>query len=115
MNHNKSAWIDEFPYSVTICNTEGIIIYMNEKSIKTFQKYGGSELIGKSLFDCHGAESVQKIKSLLKTQSTNAYTIEKAGVIKLIYQSPWYEKGVFKGLIELSLEIPSKMEHFVRE
>jgi hypothetical protein len=32
----------------------------------------------------------------------------------MIYQSPWFKDGEFAGLIELSLEIPMEMAHFVR-
>ena len=31
------------------------------------------------------------------------------------YQAPWFHDGVFQGLVELSLEIPESMPHFVRE
>ena len=40
---------------------------------------------------------------------------EKRGLWKLIYQAPRYRDGVFQGLVELSLEIPESMPHFVRE
>ena len=87
---------------------------MNEKSQKTFKKYGGKKLIGKSLLDCHPAAAREKFELLLKTQTQNIYTIEKNGVKKLIYQTPWFEKGRYKGFVELSLEIPTKMPHFKR-
>lgn len=32
----------------------------------------------------------------------------------MIYQSPWYKDGKFAGLVELSIEIPTEMAHFVR-
>ncbi len=41
--------------------------------------------------------------------------IGKNGVKKLIYQTPWIENGEFRGLVELSLEIPFEMPHFVRK
>jgi hypothetical protein len=44
----------------------------------------------------------------------NIYTIEKNGVKKLIYQTPWYQDGQYAGFIELSLEIPFEMPHFIR-
>ncbi len=37
--------------AVTICDTEGIILYMNNRAIDTYRKHGN--LIGKCLFDCH--------------------------------------------------------------
>ena len=45
----------------------------------------------------------------------NAYTIEKRGVRKRIYQAPRFRDGAFQGLVELSLEIPESMPHFVRD
>ncbi len=43
------------------------------------------------------------------------YTIEKRGQKKLIYQSPWYQNGQYRGFIELSLELPAETPHFIRE
>jgi len=33
----------------------------------------------------------------------------------VIYQAPWFEAGVCAGLVELSLEVPVNMPHFVRQ
>jgi hypothetical protein len=51
---------------------------------------------------------------LLAAREKNVYTIEKNGVKKLIFQSPWYKDGKYAGLVELSLEIPFELPHFVR-
>jgi transcriptional regulator with PAS, ATPase and Fis domain len=106
--------ISELPFAITVCDTEGIILYMNERSINTFQKYGGADIIGTNLFLYHHGDSSVKLRELLDTATKNAYTIEKNGIKKIIYQSPWYKEGIFAGLIELSLEIPMEMPHFVR-
>jgi len=45
---------------------------------------------------------------------TNVYTIEKAGIKKMIYQTPWYQNGKVAGLVEISIEIPFDMPHFIR-
>lgn len=108
------AMTKELPFAITVCDTEAIILYMNDRSVSTFQKYGGSDIIGTSLFLYHHGASAVKLRELLDTQSKNAYTIEKNGVKKIIYQSPWFKEGKFAGLIELSLEIPMEMVHFVR-
>jgi hypothetical protein len=50
----------------------------------------------------------------MRAQQTNIYTVEKNGVKKLIYQAPWYKGSVYSGFIELSLEIPFEMPHFIR-
>lgn len=115
MNVENFDWIKEFPSAVTVCDTEGIILYMNDKSLKTFEKYGGNTLIGKSLMDCHPEPARSKLLHLLKTQGSNSYTIEKNGIKKLIHQTPWFKAGQFCGLVEISIEIPMQMAHFVRK
>ena len=57
----------------------------------------------------------QIINRLITEGANNAYTIEKRGLRKLIYQTPWYESGEVAGLVEFSLEIPQEMPHYVRE
>lgn len=108
-------WDKEFAGAVTVCNTEGIILYMNDKSCRTFEKDGAESLIGKSLLDCHPEPARSKLMDLLANPRVNAYTIEKNGIKKLIYQAPVYQNGRFDGLVELSLEIPMEMPHFKRE
>jgi transcriptional regulator with PAS, ATPase and Fis domain len=111
---NDHLWIDEFPGAVIVCDANGNIIAMNEKAAKTFEADGGKALIGKNVLDCHPEPARSKTKDLLRTQRANVYTIEKDGVKKLIYQSPWYRNGTFAGIVELSLEIPFELPHFVR-
>lgn len=99
--------------AITISDTEGNILYMNDKSKATFEN--GKSLIGSNLKDCHSPLSWEKIKTLIANNETNPYTIEKKGVKKLIYQTPWYnDQNKLMGLIELSLVIPTVMPHFVR-
>lgn len=109
------SWIREFPGAITVCDLDGIILEMNDKAIQTFADQGGIKLIGTNLLDCHTEPARSKVKRLLETQQKNVYTVEKNGVKKLIYQTPWYRDGTFCGLVELSLEIPFEMPHFVRE
>ncbi len=111
---NQFDYFSEIPAAVTVCDTKGIILYMNKRSIETFQKDGGADLIGKNLFDCHSSKSREKLAELMATQSSNSYTIEKNGVHKMIQQIPWFEGNELKGLIEFSFVIPADMPHFVR-
>ena len=55
------------------------------------------------------------IDNIFHNEKLNAYTIEKNGVKKLIYQVPWYDGEEFGGLIEFSLPIPFDMPHYVRQ
>ncbi|MCI6800094.1 MAG: diguanylate cyclase [Bacteroidales bacterium] len=108
-------WSDELPFvAITICDKEGKIIDMNRRSIATYEKDGGKALIGKQLMDCHPERAKKIITQLMSEGKTNAYTIEKEGLRKLIYQSPWYENGEFAGLVEMSVVLPETMPHYVR-
>ena len=107
-------WIKEFPAAVTVCDAEGILLEMNDKAAKTFEKDGGRKLIGSNMLDCHPDPANTKVERLLAAREKNVYTIEKNGVKKLIYQSPWYRNGEYAGFVELSLEIPFELPHFIR-
>ena len=111
---NISIWPDQVSAAITVCDENGVIIYMNEKSKTTFAKDRGGALIGTSLFDCHPEPSRTKLQNQFKSQKPNAYTIEKDGIKKMIYQAPWFENEKFKGLVEFSMEIPFELPHFVR-
>jgi len=115
MEHADYSWVKEFPAAVTVCNTEGVILEMNDKAIESFAEDGGCELIGKNLLDCHPEPARSKVELLLDKQQKNVYTIEKNGKKKLIYQTPWHLNGVYSGFVELSIEIPFEMPHFVRD
>jgi PAS domain-containing protein len=112
---NEERWLEAFPGAVTICDPQGIILAMNEAAARAFQEQGGKALIGANALDCHPEPAREKMQHLLETQGTNVYTIEKGGKKRLIYQAPWYDGGAFGGLVELSLEIPTDMPHFVRD
>lgn len=108
-------WIEKLDGSVIVTDVQGELIYMNDKAVRQFEKDGGAALIGRKLSECHSERSNKIIEEMIRTRSNNVYTIEKKGKKKLIFQSPWISDGEFKGLIELSLEIPFDMPHFVRE
>ena len=110
-----STWTTEFPGAVTVCDSTGVITEMNDRSAATFEADGGRALVGANLLDCHPEPSRSLVADLLANPRVNAYTIEKRGMRKLIYQAPWYRDGAYQGLVELSLEIPESMPHFVRE
>ncbi len=111
---SRSDWIREFPAAITVCDANGTILAMNDQSARTFAQEGGFELIGRNLLDCHPQPAREKVEQLLAAGEKNVYTIEKNGVRKLIYQSPWFKDGQYAGFVELSLEIPAAMPHFIR-
>ena len=107
--------LKEVDFAVTLCSKEGIITYMNDKAIRTFEKDGGFNLIGTNVLDCHPEPSKSLLANMLDTEKKNVYTIEKNGVKKLIYQTPFYENGDYSGFAELSLELPDQIENFIRD
>ncbi len=57
--------IEQDKCAVVICNLEHDIIYMNPAAAKKYAKRGGAGLVGKSIFDCHRAHSVEIIKKVV--------------------------------------------------
>lgn len=106
------AWAEEMNCAITVCDTDGVILYMNAKSMETYRKHGN--LIGKNLMDCHNERSKGIIRHLLETGGQNVYTIEKEGGRKLIYQSAWKERGKVMGLCEISIVLPEEMPNYIR-
>lgn len=95
--------------SMTVCDKEGNVVYQNNRAVAAL-----GEARGHNLQECHKASSWEQIQRMLSEGSTNAYTIEKQGLRKLIYQTPWYEDGTVAGLVEYSIVLPSQMPHKVR-
>lgn len=107
------GWMNMIGCAVTICDKEGVVLYMNERSRLTFAKHG--DMVGRNLFGCHSERSQQMIRHMLASGDTNAYTIEKEGVRKLIYQTPWRDsQGRIAGMAEISIPLPPDMPHYIR-
>ncbi len=112
---DKGIWVDGFPAAVTVCDRYGTILEMNARAAEAFAAEGGMALVGSNVLDCHPEPARRKLQAMLESGQANIYTIEKAGVKKLIYQSPWYQDGEYAGFVELSLPVPFDLPHFVRE
>ncbi len=109
MNIQVPDWAREFESAITVCDTEGIVLYQNEKSVAV-----NGDVRGRNLFPCHNEKSQEIIRRLLSEGSSNSYTISKKGQKKLIHQAPWYQDGKVAGLVEFSIVIPEEMPHYVR-
>lgn len=108
MNYSY-PWADELNCAVTVCDTEGVVLYQNARSREV-----NGDVRGRSLIPCHNERSRAIIRKLLDEGGTNAYTIEKRGVRKMIYQTAWRAEGEIRGLVEFSMEIPAEMPHYIR-
>ena len=51
--------------AVVICDLEHTIIYMNPAAVERYAKWGGKELMGKSLLKCHNEKSGEMINKVL--------------------------------------------------
>ena len=105
----NSDFFKEVNLAVTITDKEGNVVYQNDSSVGV-----NGDVRGKNMMGCHNEHSQQIIRHLLDDAATNVYTISKKGKKKLIYQTPWYEDGIVKGLVELSIIIPEEMPHYDR-
>lgn len=113
MDTKEFDWAEDIEGAVTVCDTEGIVIYMNKRSRETFNK-AGKTMVGKSMIPCHNERSQAIIRDMLENNHPHCYTISKKGQRKLIFQTPWRQDGEVKGLVEFSFVIPEEMPHYDR-
>lgn len=107
-------WAKNANVAITICDPKGIILEMNDKSCEVFAEDGGKSLIGTNVLDCHPEGARKKLADMLKEQTTNCYTIEKKGIKKLIYETPWYKDGKYMGFVEIIIELPEVIPNYLR-
>ncbi len=107
-------WFNELPASMTVCDENGIILEMNQKAAETFSKYGGMEMVGKNLVECHPEPARTKLREMMKSQKANCYTIEKGEIKNSSIRRRGSRNGNYRGLVEITFEIPTEMPHFIR-
>ena len=112
---DRGAWTKEVPVAIIICDTEGVVLEMNDKAVSNYAASGGAGLVGKNLLDCHPDPARRKLNAIMEDRRVNAYTIEKKGIKKLIYQMPWFDQGEYAGFAEISMEIPLELPHYIRK
>ncbi|MFC1960795.1 hypothetical protein ACFLYO_08795 [Chloroflexota bacterium] len=110
-----AEWYEQFPCPVTVCDTAGIILVMNDTAAQQFAADGGYDLIGTNALDCHPEPARTKMVEMLASGERNVYTTEKKGKKKLTYQSPLFEDGVYCGFVELGLPLPADLPHHSRD
>lgn len=108
-------WLDSFNASITVMDTQGKVLYMNDAADEVFKKFGGKSMVGSDVSPCHKASSMVTIKEMMENGSVNVYTIEKNGQKKIVYQAPWYKEGRVAGLVSMSLAIPDEIPHHKRD
>lgn len=58
--------IDSDRAAVVICGTDHTIVYMNPAAVGQYRKWGGGELVGRSLLECHSARSCELIERVVE-------------------------------------------------
>lgn len=111
---NEHDWVREFPGAVIVCDEAGTIVEMNDQAVRTNEARGGRALIGRNLLDCHPEPARTALAALMDGRRANAYTIEKDGLKKMVYQAPWFRDGRYAGFAEIVFGIPPDVPHFVR-
>lgn len=56
--------IDQDSAPIVICDLDNTILYMNPAARERYKKHG--DLVGKSLADCHNADSNEKMRQVLE-------------------------------------------------
>jgi transcriptional regulator with PAS, ATPase and Fis domain len=112
---DKGRWVKEFPGAVTVCDSKGTILEMNERAAEAFATEGGAAIVGTNVLDCHPEPSRSKLAEMMEKRQANVYTITKNGKRKLVFQAPWSENGAYAGFVELVLDLPWDMPHFDRD
>ncbi len=65
------AVVDSDNMPVVICDLEHTIVYINPAAAERYAKRGGYALIGRSLLDCHNADSNEKIEKVVEWFKSN--------------------------------------------
>ena len=68
--------------AITVCDLDGVVLYQNKRSVEV-----NGDVRGRSMIPCHSARSREIIQRLINEGATNAYTIQKNGLKKMIYQT----------------------------
>ena len=63
-------WVQEFPGAVTVCDRDGVILAMNDKSVRTFESDGGAALIGSNLFGCHPEPALSRVEGTARRRAS---------------------------------------------
>ncbi len=105
MKNALEIWSKEVNFPVTICDKDGIIIAMNDKSIESFKDDGGADLIGKSLLDCHPEPSRSKLIHMLQNQLSNTYISTFNNHRQFVHETPWFENGEYCGFVEILINL----------
>ncbi len=73
--------LEEDRCAVVICNLKHEIIYMNPAAKEQYVKWGGGELLGRNLLECHNDASREMIRKVVECFRKAVTTIESIPLI----------------------------------
>jgi DUF438 domain-containing protein len=77
-----TAILENLVEPIVFVDMSHVIRYMNKAAIEKYQKHGGGDLVGKSIFDCHNERSKEMIleiaDSFIKGEEERFLTVNKA-------------------------------------
>jgi len=91
------------PGPIVFVDDQHIVRYMNDIAIKKFVKQEQDDLIGKSIFECHEGQSIEKIKHYFEEMQAGrleSINVRKKGHIQGVMQVVKDEQGKVIGYIE---------------
>jgi len=106
-------WAKEIDSTLIVCDENEIIIELNDKASKVYDKKG--DLIGSKLLDCHPKKYKPIVAKLIKERKPSCYTTETKKGKHFVYHTPWFEAGEYRGFVEMVIPIPDNMPNIVRE
>ena len=111
----RHEWIEEFPGSIIVCDSAGLVLELNKKAVESHRADGGKKLIGTNLMNCHPEPARSKLKQLMKKHQINVYTVTKGHARQLVLQAPWYSRKKYRGFVQVSLKLPGKIPNHIRK
>ncbi len=66
LNQLFCSVLDQDRAPIVICDLDHTIVYVNASAALYYQKWGGADLVGHSLLDCHNTTSQEMIKRIVE-------------------------------------------------
>lgn len=98
----------EVDFTISICDKEGKIVYLNDRGVETFKDDGGLELLGSNILDCHPEPSKSQLKEMFISHETNFIFKGQGSSRRLIYQTPIFKEKEYNGYMEMIIPIPEQ-------
>ena len=97
-----------------VCDSDGVILEMNDEAGALFEEDGGRGLLGTNVLRLPSRGLRLKLEGMLENQTTNAYFNTDNGEKRFFFQSPWRKADRYAGFVEISFRVPQEIPHFIR-